>query len=219
MKKFFQNKKLIRRIFLFLIISIILYFIFLPVYIIQSGRSQVYVDLASVPEYEVAIVFGAGLKENGEPHDMLRDRLIVVAELYKAGKIKKILVSGDNRYEDYNEPQAMFDYLVEEYEIPADVIYRDFAGRRSYDTCIRAKDIFGVEKALLITQGYHLPRTIYTCEGLGLESEGISGTLEPYMGEEYYKLREVVAIYKSWFDVNIWSPEYVGGDVEEDLTK
>ncbi len=218
MKAFIINKKIIRKTILIGILLTIIYFLILPIRIVQSGRKQVFQDLESVGNYEVGIVFGAGVKEDGQPHDMLRDRLIVAADLYNDGKIKKILVSGDNRFENYNEPQAMYDYLIEEFGIPDEDIYRDYAGRRSYDTCARAKEIFGVEKALLITQGYHLPRTIYTCEKLGIESEGISGTLEPYIGEEYYKLREIAAIYKAWFDVNIWSPVYVGGEVEEDLT-
>lgn len=219
MKKFIKDNKIIKKTIILGIVLLFAYFIILPIRIVQSGRKKVYLDLESVPNYEVGIVFGAGVKEDGQPHDMLRDRLIVAADLYNEGKIKKILVSGDNRFENYNEPQTMYDYLIEEFDIPAEDIYRDYAGRRSYDTCARAKEIFGVEKAFLITQGYHLPRTIYTCEKLGIESTGISGTLTPYLGEEYYKLREIAAIYKAWFDVNIKTPFYVGGEVEENLTK
>jgi vancomycin permeability regulator SanA len=210
------NKKTLY-VFLVVILIVFVYFVSIPVSIIYFGKKQVYTNIEDVDEYNVGIVFGAGVKEDGTPHDMLRDRLIVASDLYNAGKIKKILVSGDNRFVNYNEPQVMFEYLTEDLKIPADDVVRDYAGRRTYDTCARAKEIFGVENALLITQGYHLPRTIYTCEKLGIESEGYSGTLDLYVGDKFYKTREVLAIYKAWFDVNISKPSYVGGEFEVDL--
>lgn len=185
-----------------------LYFLLIPFWIVQEGRKKIYTDIKKVGNYEYGIVFGAGVKATGEPHIMLRDRLIAASNLYKEDKIDKILVSGDNQQKDYNEPQAMYNYLVEELDVPSEIIYKDPYGLRSYDSCIRAKHIYGIDRALLITQGYHLPRTIYLCEKLGVQSTGFSGTLEEYGNLDYFKLREVAAIYKSWYDINIRAPEY-----------
>lgn len=184
---------------------------------VSSYKNLVFLDIKEIPTSEVGIVFGAGVKKNGQPSDVLKDRLKTAAELYKTGKIRKILVSGDNRFENYSEPDAMYAYLIENLEIPKENVVRDFAGRRTFDTCKRAKEIFGVEAAILITQEYHLPRALFTCNELGIESVGLSATRQPYVLDKYFKLRELAAVYKAFVDVHIWQPDYVGGKMEEDL--
>ena len=114
-------------------------------------------DLAAAPETPVALVFGAGIRADGRLSPMLADRMDTAIALYQAGKVRKLLVSGDNRFVDYDEPGRMYDYAVAR-GVPAADVVRDYAGRRTYDTCYRAKAIFGVERALLITQRFHLPR-------------------------------------------------------------
>ena len=113
-------------------------------------------ELGAAPSAPVAIVFGAGVRGDGRLSPMLRDRMDTAVALYRAGKVRKLLVSGDNRFVDYNEPGAMYDYAVAAGVPPADVV-RDYAGRRTYDTCYRAGVIFGVTDALLVTQRFHLP--------------------------------------------------------------
>ncbi len=183
--------------------------IFLPPVLVSSYKDSIYFEVENVPSAEVGIVFGAGIKENGQPSDILKDRLKSAAELYKAGKIKKILVSGDNRFENYNEPEAMYNYLVNVSGIAAGDVMRDFGGRRTFDTCIRAKEVFGVSEAVLISQEYHLSRAIFTCEGVGVESVGFSATRQPYVLDKYFRLRELAAVYKAFLDVCVWEPEYV----------
>src|SRR5512134_585999 len=124
------------------------------------------------PSKRVAIVFGAGLRRDGTPTAILRDRVETAADLYSSGKVEKILMSGDNRFDDYNEPEAMRQYALS-LGIPAQVIALDYAGRRTYDTCYRAKAIFGVESALLVSQKFHLPRALFICNTLGLDSAGV----------------------------------------------
>lgn len=165
-------------------------------------------------EQEVAIVFGAGLKEDGTPSDALKDRLIIAGDMYWAGQISKILVSGDNRYENYNEPDAMKEYLVNNYDIPAEDISQDYAGRSTYETCARASNIWGIDEAILITQEFHLPRAIFTCESMHIDSVGVSATLQPYIFDDYYKIRELFATYKAVLDVFILRPNYIKGDSE-----
>ena len=124
-------------------------------------------ELDVAPAAPVAIVFGAGVRTDGRLSPMLRDRMDTAITLYQAGKVRKLLVSGDNRFVEYNEPAAMYDYAVAR-GVPPDDVVRDYAGRRTYDTCYRANAIFGVTDALLVTQRFHLPRALFTCRNLGL---------------------------------------------------
>lgn len=126
-----------------------------------------------------AVVFGAGLWRDGSPTPVLRDRVETASELYFAGKVSKLLMSGDNRFADYNEPAAMRSYALD-LGVPDEDIVLDYAGRRTYDTCYRAGKIFGLDKVILVTQGFHLPRAIYTCNILGLEASGVQADQREY---------------------------------------
>lgn len=185
--------------------TLLLLFVFSPLWVVLYGRRLVYTDVESVPVFNTAIVFGAAITPYQSPRGMLRDRLLTVVELYRAGKIEQILVSGDNREADYDEPGVMADFLIQN-GVAAAAIERDPAGLRTYDTCKRAGEIWNVKKALLITQGYHLPRAIFTCRQLGVESYGLSGTLRPYQKSDYFKVREVLAIYQAMVDLFVVSP-------------
>lgn len=199
-------KKIIKRA----VIGLILVGIFsLPPVVVNSYGDQIYTEISNVPQAPVAIVFGAGLNKNGRPSDVLKDRLKIALALYEAGKVKKILVSGDNRVENYNEPEAMYNYLVNA-GIPKGDLIQDFAGRRTFDTCVRAKEVFGIEKAVLVSQEYHLPRAIFTCEGVGIESVGASATLQPYVKDVQFKRREFAAVYVAFFNVYFWEPGATG---------
>lgn len=137
-------------------------------------QNRVY-NVEQAPKERVAIVFGAGLNRNGTPSPVLRDRVEVAVQLYKAGKVDKLLMSGDNRFIYYNEPAAMHDYAVK-LGVPDGDIVLDYAGRRTYDTCYRARFIFGVHEAVLVTQGFHMPRALYTCNQLGVTAIGVPAT-------------------------------------------
>ena len=111
------------------------------------ATNHIYQEDAS-PAGRVAIIFGAGLRRDGSPTAMLRDRVLTGADLYFSGKVEKLLMSGDNRFESYNEPESMRQFALS-VGVPDEAIVLDYAGRRTYDTCYRAKVIFGVESALL----------------------------------------------------------------------
>ena len=173
-----------------------------------------YLPDESIPPAEVALVFGAGLNEAGRPSDALADRLITAAGLYNSGIVEKILVSGDNLTDEYyNEPAAMTTFLIT-WGIPEDVISQDFAGARTYDSCLRAKEIWGIDKAILVTQEFHLPRALFTCNALGLESVGVIADQQPYIFADYYKSREWFATYKALLDLYIWKPDTIKGPSE-----
>ncbi len=134
----------------------------------------------SAPTEGVAIVFGAGLTRGGYPTAVLRDRVETAAQLYFAGKVQKLLMSGDNRSDNYNEPGAMREYALS-LGVPSDAIVLDYAGRRTYDTCYRAKAIFGLKSALLVTQQFHLPRALFLCNALGIQAAGVEANNHPLL--------------------------------------
>jgi SanA protein len=168
-------------------------------------------ELASIPKRSVAIVFGAGYWSSGALSDILRDRLDAAIELYRAGRVQKLLLSGDNRVVEYNEPAKMREYALAQ-GIPDDDLVQDFAGRRTYDTCYRARDIFMVPDAILVTQRYHLPRTLATCQGLGIDSIGYVADRTPYVHIRRYWTRETFALWRTWWDLLIWHPKPVLGE-------
>ncbi|NOY99429.1 MAG: hypothetical protein GXP40_09565 [Chloroflexi bacterium] len=179
-----------------------------------SSRGRIYTT-DDVPPQRVAIVFGAGLWHDGSPTPILRDRIATAADLYFSGKAEKLLMSGDNRFVDYNEPGAMRDYALQ-LGVPEEVIVLDYAGRRTYDTCYRAKEIFGVERAILVTQGFHLPRALYICDALGIEASGVTADRRVYRRGSmlYWNTRELLATATALWDVHVKHPIPVLGDPE-----
>ena len=156
-------------------------------------------DTATAP---VAIVLGAAVRPSGEPSPWLRYRLDTAARLYRSGRVEAILVSGDNGQENYNEPVAMRRYLVAA-GIPDEAIALDYAGFDTYDTCVRARRIFGVTRAIIVTQDFHEPRAVSVCRAAGIEASGVADTLaRNNRGTWTFSwLRERVAAVKAAWDV------------------
>ncbi len=167
------------------------------------------------PARRVAIVFGAGLRRDGSPSAVLRDRVVTAAELYFSGRVEKLLMSGDNRFDDYNEPAAMQAYALS-LGVPAEAIVLDYAGRRTYDTCYRARAIFGLEEVTLVTQAFHLPRAIYTCNALGVNAVGVIADQREYrrMARAFWFTRETIATLAALVDVHLLHPVPVLGEPE-----
>jgi SanA protein len=188
-----------------LISRLVLWMVFRP--FIQSS--------ADIPISKVALVFGAGLTRSGKPTPILIDRVTVAANLYFEGKVQKILMSGDNRFLYYKEPGAMQQYAIE-LGVPSEDIVMDYAGRRTYDTCYRAKSIFDIEDAILVTQTYHLPRALFTCSGLGIKVTGVSADLRRYQTLPYisWQIRETIATFVALWDVGVFRPLPVLGTPE-----
>jgi vancomycin permeability regulator SanA len=136
-----------------------------------GARGHVY-DETSVPEAPVALVLGAQVYADGSPSPFLAARLAIAQRLLHAGKVKAILVSGDHAEWTYDEPGAMHRWLVE-HGVPADRVVLDHAGFDTYDSCVRANKIFGVRRAIVITQTYHIARAVTLCRKLGVEADGV----------------------------------------------
>lgn len=150
-----------------------------------------------IPERDMAIVLGAGVLKSGEPTPYLQRRLDSAVDLYKSGKVEMLLLSGDNSASHYNEPEAMQRYVVA-HGVDKDDTTIDFAGFNTYDSCYRAKAVFGVKEAIIVSQAYHLPRAIWTCNQLGIKSIGVAAKVAK--GRDYtvnYLLREVVSSDKA----------------------
>lgn len=178
-------------------------------------KTSIYWEEAA-PGAPVAIVFGAGLNRAGGPSLVLSDRVDTAAQLYWAGKVQWLLLSGDNRFENYNEPKAMRDYALS-LGLPDEALVLDYAGRRTYDTCLRAVEIFGVRQALLVTQHYHLDRALLTCEGVGLEVKGVAADRHSYSDRSFrfWWMREFPATTQALWDVYVLPPDdVVLGDPE-----
>jgi len=183
-------------------------------YVALTTASARFVSTADVPLKPVAVVFGAGIEADGEPSGMLADRLDAAIDLYRSGRVKKLLFSGDNGSVTYNEVGAMLRYALRR-GVPATAMTPDYAGFNTYATCYRAKTIFGVQSATLVTQRYHLPRALYICHRLGIDVVGV-GT--PDWGREpdgmmlHLVAREYLATLLASFELNVTHPrpKYLG---------
>ncbi len=164
-------------------------------------------DIA-VKNIRVGIVFGAGISSENKPYKELQARLDIAADALKNGSIQKVIVSGDNRFENYNEPDVMRAYLVDERGIETDKIQPDYAGRSSYETCERAAKIFGVKEAILFSAGSHLPRAIFLCRHFGVQAYGVSSGLE---ANNAFR-REFLARNKAVFNAYIVGEKTVLGE-------
>lgn len=172
---------------------------------------RIYQQATEVPASQVAIVFGAGYWPSGRLSNALADRMETALALYEMGKVNKLLLTGDNRVADYNEPAAMAQY-AQARGVPVEDLVLDYAGRRTYDSCYRAGAIFGVEQAILVTQAFHLPRALLTCDQLGLSVVGVVADRRGYSRALWYEVREVAALSRAWLDLHLFRPEPVLGE-------
>ena len=193
--------------------SLVVAFPFLLRWWVDWRYKRLIYTIEEVPPRRVAIVFGAGITADGRPLPALADRVWTAAELYKAGKVGKLLMSGDNRFIEYNEPEAMRRYALAQ-GVPDEDIVLDYAGRRTYDTCYRAGYIFGVEDAVLVTQWFHLDRALYTCDKLGIDAVGVAADRREYHSIRFWWWRELAAVTQAWLDLNLLHPTPVLGEKE-----
>lgn len=174
------------------------------------------VEPENVPEGEAdcILVLGCQVKEGGEPSHMLRDRLQRGVEIYELGAAEKLLMSGDHGRTDYNEVETMKQYAIDE-GIDSENVFMDHAGFSTYESIYRAKEVFGVEKMVIVTQEYHLYRALYIAEQLGIEAYGVASDYHIYAGQSMRDLREVLARAKD-FVTTIVKPEptYLGDFID-----
>ncbi|MDD2785604.1 MAG: ElyC/SanA/YdcF family protein [Patescibacteria group bacterium] len=173
---------------------------------VERTSSRYILSPTEAPKADAVLVLGAHVFSDGKVSDMLNDRLIEAQELYKLGKADKILVSGDHGQKDYDEVNAMKDFLVER-GVPTQDIFMDHAGFSTYESMYRARDVFEIKKVIIVTQGYHLMRAVFDARELGLEAYGVASDLRnygPVMNS--YRLREIAARDKDFFFAKLFKP-------------
>lgn len=182
--------------------------------ILSQSRPKTFLP-ENVPEAPVALVLGAGLNRDGTPGVVLRDRVETAAVLYFSGKVEKLLMSGDNTSQFYNEPGAMQTY-ARSLGVPEEDIVLDYAGRRTYDSCYRARAIFGVERLIVVTQAFHLPRAIFLCNAFEIDVSGVAADDANYnrRGYIFWWTREIFASSVAVWDVFFAQPEPILGQPE-----
>lgn len=153
------------------------------------------VSISEIPQRKVALIFGAGIQLDGEPTPYLRQRLDTAVTLYKAKRVDKLLLTADNSSVYYNEPIVMKRYVEKSGVLSKDITL-DLAGFNTYDSCYRAKAVFSLRDATLVSQAYHLPRAMKTCQAVGVNNIGVIATSQSRDYTFNYLLREVLATDK-----------------------
>lgn len=168
---------------------------------------------ASALDADCILVLGCGIRDDGTPSHMLEDRLLRGIELYESGASKRLLMSGDHGSEDYDEVNLMKDFAVER-GAPSEAVFMDHAGFSTYESIVRAKEVFQVKKMIIVSQEYHLPRALYLADCMGLEAYGVASDLRSYRAQTYREIREIAARAK---DVILGAlqpePTYLGNSI------
>ena len=182
-------------------------------YVKSTTKTKIYYSMKKFPKNDIGIIFGAGI--NGDqPSKYLKDRLDAGILLYKAKRINKILLSGDNGSDEHDELTVMKTYCYE-HGVDSTKIFIDYAGFDTYSTMYRAKHIFKIRKATLISQKYHLNRAIYIGQKLGIKSVGYAANKGEYLGYNYVCFREYGSVFKSFFDVlRNREPHFLGTPID-----
>jgi len=185
------------------------------VWIHAAYGQRMFASVDDVPiedQPRIAIVLGAGLTRSGEPTPALYDRVATAVDLYQRGLVSKLLLTGDNRSVYYNEPEAMRRTALR-LGVPDNDLVLDHAGLRTYDSCYRARDIFGVQRAIVVTQAFHLDRALYLCDAFGIDSLGVAADRRRYTptSQTWWSIREAAATLVAWLDVNVTRPTPVLG--------
>lgn len=181
-------------------------------YLHHVAKDRISSDVADAPHRRVALVLGAKIYPSGHLSTLLRDRVDTAVGLYKAGKCEKLLMSGDNRFSHYNEPDRMREYAVSKGVPPGDIAC-DYAGRRTYDSMYRAKHIFGLGETLIVSQSFHLDRAIFLCDRLGIDGHGVSADVDSHFNLPAV-IREFPACIRAFIDAYAQHPAQVMGKRE-----
>lgn len=198
---------------LFLIPGILFLYVMLSnVFILDSAESRIFRSATDAPPRVTIIVLGARVYPKGHLSPMLADRMLTALDLYRQGKAERFLLSGDHGKVDYDEVNTMKDFLLNK-GVAAKDIFLDHAGFDTYDSMYRARAIFEVRSAIVVTQGFHLARAVYTARAMGIDAVGVAADRQPYAGVAYNEAREVPARSKTFWRVSLHAKPRVLGDV------
>lgn len=175
-------------------------------YVVHTTKDRILTpeQAATLTDVDCILVLGCGVNADGQPSAMLADRLIRGISLYQNGAAPKLLMSGDHGRATYDEVNVMKQYAMDR-DVPSEDVFMDHAGFSTYESIYRAKEIFGVEKIIIVTQGYHLHRALYIAEAFDLEAYGVAADYRPYSGQLNRDIREILARNKD-FVTSIYKP-------------
>jgi len=171
-------------------------------FIQESTSEDIYSEISELPDSNTVIVLGASVHSDGKLSPILQDRVDTALKIFRSGKAKQFLLSGDNRQNDYDEVSAMKNYLLER-DVPETLIFTDPAGIDTYDSMYRSNSIFQVTKAIIVTQKFHLPRALFISNGLGLDYIGFPAAQKHYQTQNSLIRREKLANIKAVWEILI----------------
>ena len=204
-------QKLFRGLF-FIILILFITIIVINTYVKDSAKDRIISsDEAIGLNADCIIVLGAGVRADGTPSPMLKDRLLQGIALYDMGASDRLLMSGDNTKKGYDEVNTMKQYAIDKGIVSED-IFMDHAGISTYDSIYRAKEIFQAEKIIIVTQKYHLYRALYISDSLGVDAYGVSADPTIYAGQELREIREIIARAKDFVKCIIKPPASILGE-------
>lgn len=215
MKKFIKKCKIPLIVLLCLMICGISSVFGVDAYVRYTSKNAIISseEAATLEGMDCIIVLGCQVKPDGTPSHMLSDRLDRSLELYNLGAAPKIIMSGDHGQKEYDEVNTMKAYAVDK-GVPSSDVFMDHAGFSTYETMYRAKEIFGVKKAIIVTQKYHLYRALYIAEKLGIEAYGVPADYRTYSGQAKREVREVLARCKDFVTtILLPAPTYGGNPI------
>lgn len=215
LKNINYKKLAVRFMQIFIIFVAILAIAYLCINLYVNKLSGEYiVTLNEVKPSQAVLVLGAHVFKSGNLSPILQDRVEIAIELYKKGKVKKILMSGDHGRESYDEVNAMKNYAIKK-GVPKQDIFMDHAGFSTYESIYRAKYIFGISDIVISTQKYHLKRAIFLAKAFDINVYGVNADKRPYMGMNYYKFRETFAVCKDLiYTIFKVKPTYLGEKID-----
>lgn len=213
-KMVFKMKKKVKKSSIALMLLFVFFCVFLMInfYVVKSTEGRI---ISPEKAYEIEgadciLVLGCAVMADKTPSPMLKDRLTRGVELIKGGAAMKLLMSGDHGTENYDEVNTMKNFAIEE-GVASEDVFMDHAGFSTYESIYRAKEVFGVKKIIIVTQGYHLYRALYIAKRLGIQAYGVSADLRTYKRQINRDIREVLARDKDFFKTIIKaSPTYFG---------
>ena len=194
--------KKILTFFVGVILILWLFIIGVNIYVLQFSKDTIYTDIDLLPSKKVGLVFWASVYRNGNPSPVLKDRLDWAHDAYSAGKIQRIIVSGDNSVEKYDEPTAMQQYLIWK-GVDEEDIFLDYAGFDTFDSLYRTEYIFWTDDLLLFTQAFHLKRALYIADWLWLTAIWYATDQNIYINQSYNNRREFFSRIKAFLEIEI----------------
>ncbi|WP_291530294.1 SanA/YdcF family protein [Bacteroides sp. UBA939] len=214
LKKIFSKKKILISCIVLLLCAIGA-IVYCNKTIENAVANKTYDEVAEIPYCQTALLLGTAPKlQNGQDNLYFTYRINAAVKLYKAGKIKYIIISGDNSRQDYNEPESMRQALIRQ-SVPKDFIYLDYAGFRTLDSVVRTREIFGQDSITVISQQFHNERAIYLAQEYGIHATGYNAQdVSKYYGFKT-RLREYLARVKMFIDISMnKQPHFLGDKIE-----